>query len=96
MTRGRWIYPNGMYFEGNFENNKPKGEGVWVFKNGNRLSGTYEQKPKVAGEDEEAPADPEEEEEGGAAAVKKPKFDLVWHSHTNITEAAQKVNSVEQ
>lgn len=44
ITQGKWIYPNGMYYEGGFANNKPKGEGKWVFKNGNVLSGEYEQK----------------------------------------------------
>lgn len=91
ITKGKWIYPNGMFYEGGFENNKPKGEGKWVFKNGNVLAGEYEQKAKVAGEgEEEEPA----EEEGDA--VKKPKFTLEWHSNTNIADAAHKVNSVEQ
>lgn len=80
-----------MFYEGGFENNKPKGEGKWVFKNGNVLAGEYEQKAKVAGEgEEEEPA----EEEGDAP--KKPKFNLEWHSNTNIADAAHKVNSVEQ
>ena len=43
LTIGKWIYPNGLYFEGGFENNKPKGEGTWYFKNGNTLVGTFEQ-----------------------------------------------------
>ena len=51
--QGKWIYPNGMYYEGTFENNKPKGDGKWVFKNGNVLNGTYTQKPKELGEGEE-------------------------------------------
>jgi len=79
-----------MYFLGNFENNKPKGAGTWHFSNGNTLDGVYEQKAKEVDEDEE-PAEDEEEE----GAVKKPKFNLEWHSHSNITEAASKVNSVE-
>ena len=41
LTKGRWIYPNGVYWEGNFENNKPCGEGIWYFKNGNQLNGTF-------------------------------------------------------
>jgi hypothetical protein len=71
-----------MYFEGNFENNKPKGDGTWVFTNGNTLQGVYEQKPKEAAEDEE---EPPEEEEGEEGAQKKPKFTLQWHSNSNIT-----------
>ena len=89
ITKGKWIYPNGMYFEGSFENNKPKGTGKWVFKNGNELEGEYEQKPKEVDDDEVV----EDEEEN---AVKKPKFELIWHSSTNIAESASKVNGVDQ
>jgi hypothetical protein len=72
ILTGRWIYPNGVYFEGKFENNKPSGHGTWHFSNGNLLEGTYSQKPKEAGEDDEPV---EEDEEGGVA---KKKFDLIW------------------
>jgi len=40
---GKWLYPNGTYFEGKFQNNKPKGSGTWHFENGNQLDGTYDQ-----------------------------------------------------
>lgn len=40
-VEGRWILPNGNYFEGKFENNKPSGQGKWYFKNGNVLTGSY-------------------------------------------------------
>jgi radial spoke head protein 1 len=40
---GKWVYPNGTSFEGQFQNNKPKGAGVWHFANGNSLEGTYDQ-----------------------------------------------------
>lgn len=43
LIKGRWVYPNGTYFEGNFDNNKPKGKGVWNFQNGNEVSGDYAQ-----------------------------------------------------
>ena len=80
-----------MYFEGEFDLNKPKGKGKWVFKDGNVLSGSYAHKPKEEGEDGDA--EPEVEgEEGGA---KKPKFSIVWTSAINITEAAHKVNCSE-
>ena len=61
-----------------------------MFKNGNVLDGHYEQKPKE-GEEEEEPA----EEEGEEGAPPKPKFNLIWHSATNIAKAAHHVNSVE-
>jgi hypothetical protein len=89
IKSGRWVYPNGIYFEGSFKNNKPIGEGTWNFKNGNKLEGAYSQKVKEAGEDDE----PEEVEEG---AEVKAKFDLVWQANTCIAESAHKVNSVEQ
>jgi hypothetical protein len=40
---GRWTYPNGTYYEGDFQNNKPKGNGSWHFQNGNELAGKYDQ-----------------------------------------------------
>ena len=93
ICTGRWIYPNGVYYEGKFENNKPLGQGKWVFKSGNELYGEYEQKKKGEGEDEEEEVAEEDLEDG---AVPKPKFKLIWHSHTGISEAAHMVNSVEQ
>ena len=43
FVTGKWTYPNGSYFEGVFQNNKPKGVGQWVLENGNVVSGSYEQ-----------------------------------------------------
>lgn len=43
FQKGKWVYPNGTYFEGEFHNNKPKGVGKWHFSNGNSLQGTYDQ-----------------------------------------------------
>ena len=37
IVQGRWYYPNGTYFEGNFDNNMPKGTGKWHFHNGNTV-----------------------------------------------------------
>ena len=31
FVNGKWYYPNGSYFDGNFDNNKPKGVGNWNF-----------------------------------------------------------------
>ena len=42
MKTGQWIYPNGLYWKGNFENNKPMGKGTWYFKNGNTLEGEFD------------------------------------------------------
>lgn len=94
IQTGKWVYPNGLFFEGGFENNKPKGEGTWTFKNGNVLHGTFEQKPKVKGEDD-PPSDEEVDEEGNPKA-KEAKFDLKWSSTTGIASSAHQVNSVEQ
>jgi hypothetical protein len=41
ITNGRWIFANGTYFEGLFENNYPKGEGLWHFANGNVVHGEF-------------------------------------------------------
>lgn len=43
IVQGRWIFPNGTYFEGDFENNKPTKNGTWHFKDGNHLDGVYQQ-----------------------------------------------------
>ena len=81
-----------MLYEGGFDNNKPNGRGKWVFKNGNSLEGYYEQKKKEGDEEEEeVPA-----EDGEEGVEPKPRFNLIWHSDTNIAESASLVNSVEQ
>ena len=41
IVSGKWIFANGTYFEGVFENNYPKGEGVWHFANGNTVKGEF-------------------------------------------------------
>ena len=93
LQKGQWIYPNGVYFDGNFENNKPKGKGTWFFKNGNTLEGTFEQKPKVKADDD--PESEPEVDENGEPKAKKTKFDLVWNTSTCIAVSAHQVNSVE-
>ena len=37
------MFPNGTYFEGGFNRNKPFGDGVWYFTNGNIVRGSYSQ-----------------------------------------------------
>ena len=49
MCEGQWIYPNGSFFQGKFENCQPKGEGMWNFANGNKVSGVYSQTRTVDG-----------------------------------------------
>lgn len=56
------MLPNGVYFEGSFENNKPKGVGKWRFPDGNVCEGYYEQKEKEEGDEEEENEDKKEEE----------------------------------
>lgn len=95
---GKWMYPNGMFYEGSqFNENKPIGEGKWVFKNGNELKGTYEQKKKLDENGEEIPEeDPGVDDEGNPIdAPPSCKFNLIWHSNTNITSSSKFVNSVE-
>ena len=31
IVSGSWKYPNGTFYDGKFDNNKPKGKGKWVF-----------------------------------------------------------------
>lgn len=49
MVNGKWLLPNGSYYEGNFNNNKPNGIGVWKFSNGNVVNGHYSQAKSAAG-----------------------------------------------
>jgi hypothetical protein len=42
MVEGRWVFPDGKYYEGLFENNKPSGKGKWVFKDGNVVDGYFD------------------------------------------------------
>lgn len=62
------MLPNGVFFEGSFENNKPKGQGRWRFPDGNVCEGYYEQKEKEDGDgdDEDAEDEEKKEEEGKA------------------------------
>lgn len=41
ILSGKWIFPDGTYYEGIFEKNLPKNTGVWNFKNGNTTKGDY-------------------------------------------------------
>lgn len=41
ITKGRWIFPDKTYYEGEFEENLPKNKGKWLFSNGNELNGEY-------------------------------------------------------
>ena len=47
ITKGKWIYPNGSFFEGNFGFNQPKGVGTWNFANGNKVQGSYGQSKRA-------------------------------------------------
>ena len=43
FASGRWEYPNKTFYNGNFDNNMPKGNGQWHFENGNTVEGIYTQ-----------------------------------------------------
>ena len=51
MVSGEWRQCNGDCFQGNFDNNKPKGAGLWSFKNGNKVNGVYKQTQGAMGDD---------------------------------------------
>jgi hypothetical protein len=42
-VEGKWVFPNGTYFEGKFTKNKPNGSGIWHFANGNVVKGEFSQ-----------------------------------------------------
>ena len=52
LVKGRWLQPNGSFFDGCFDNNKPKGHGKWQFKNGNVVEGDYTQIRRADVDDE--------------------------------------------
>ena len=43
FVQGKWLFPNGTFFEGAFEANQPKGTGHWLFKNKDVVEGEYTQ-----------------------------------------------------
>jgi hypothetical protein len=86
MVKGKWIYPNGVYYEGPFENNKPSGEGEWHFPDGNSCKGSHTQK-KLEMEEEEV-------EEGQPPP--KQKYDVTWTSAIGIAASGKGVNAIER
>ena len=54
MVNGKWCYSNGTYFEGNFDNNQPKGKGSWHYVDGNVVQGIYTQIKRADVDDENA------------------------------------------
>jgi hypothetical protein len=79
IVAGRWVFPNGTYYEGSFANNKPNGQGIWNFTNGNQVGGDYKQ-TIIPNED------PED---------KKVNLKLEWQSAVGISESAWQVNAHE-
>lgn len=84
LAQGSWKLPDGSYYEGVFENNKPSGDGRWVFRNegkeGNVLDGCFVQR-KI--ENEENPDE-------------KPAIKLDWKSHMGLHASAVMVNAHEK
>ena len=82
FVKGKWIFPNGTFYEGDFENNMPKGNGKWIFKSGNVADGTYEQKVNT---------DDQSSEEN-----KGPTIQLTWNTKTDIASMSLLVNGIER
>jgi hypothetical protein len=81
IISGVWEFHNNVHYRGNFERNKPKGEGVWVFPNGNVANGEYKQTI--------VPIEDADEEDGPKEEVK-----LDWTSYRNLYESAAAVNLI--
>ncbi|KRX10702.1 hypothetical protein PPERSA_08697 [Pseudocohnilembus persalinus] len=56
FIKGKWILPNGNYFEGEFQNNLPNGNGKWYFKNKNTVEGQFKQEKLEQDDDTLPPA----------------------------------------
>ena len=80
IVEGRWIFPNGTFYEGKFKDNKPDGQGVWKINNGNELCGSYKQ-TQIQNEDD--PDNP------------KVNIKLDWQSDVKIAESAWCINAHE-
>lgn len=70
IVSGKWIFPNGIYWEGSFKGNKPINIGTWHFSNGNVIKGEFKQT-----EDENADPNPDTNE--------KPII-LNWKTHASV------------
>lgn len=70
LTEGKWIFPNGIFWEGKFNKNKPIGQGIWNFTDSNKVKGTFKQ-----AEDEEAEPLPDSDE--------KP-IKISWETSANL------------
>ena len=80
IVEGRWVIPNGNYFEGDFAKNQPNGKGKWIFRDGNILEGEFAQT---------------EEEKETAEGDRKMEIKLTWKSAANIVESSDHINTCE-
>jgi len=80
FVKGKWVLPNGTFFEGEFVKNQPNGKGKWVFQDGNNATGDYTQT---------------EEEKDTPEGDKKMVIKLTWKTAGDLIEAASKVNTCE-
>jgi radial spoke head protein 1 len=85
IKTGKWIFQNGMYYVGPFENNKPNGDGEWVFPhNGNRCKGSHTQASREVENAEDPDAPP------------KKVFDISWSSQLSIHQSSEGINAIER
>ena len=87
ILKGKWIFPNGTYFEGPFVNNFPKGEGVWHFTNGNIVKGSFGQELKDNPNPEE---NAEEGEDNSQITV------INWLTDPEINDPTRELYKVEE
>ena len=87
ILKGKWIFPNGTYFEGPFVNNYPKGEGIWHFINGNTVKGSFGQELKDNPNPEE---NAEEGEDNSQITV------INWTTDPQIADPTRELYKVEE
>ena len=87
IIKGKWIFPNGVYFEGPFVNNFPKGEGIWHFTNGNTVKGSFGQELKDNPNPEE---NAEEGEDNSQITV------INWTTDPQISDPTRELYKVEE
>ena len=85
--------PNNVYYDGAFENNKPKGAGTWYFNSGNCSTGVYEQKV-LEDEGDDPPAEEQSEDAEPMPEVPKVKVDCRFKPNLDLHQSAKLIKEM--
>ncbi len=82
MVVGRWVFPDGKYYEGEFQNNKPSGKGKWVFKDGNVVEGVFDQKIDMKEDEDEGDGGDDGGDEDAVSDYRKQRYLFFFRSQS--------------